>query len=157
MKLLLIFGTILLLSSSLFAQISMKDSTVQVIGYWAKQETQSYDVSYEKFKIKNNDTISRELMKYEIDIKIIDSTENSYTIEWFYKNYSIDTENELVRKLTSIANYISVKIKTDEFGAFIEIVNWEDVRDYLTKVTESLKDELKAVPNYKNITVDKIA
>ena len=151
---LLIFGTIFLLSSSLFGQISAKDSTVQVIGYWAKQETQSYNVSYEKFKIKSKDTISRELMKYEVDIKIIDSTENSYTIEWFYKNYSIDTENELVRKLTSIANDISVKIKTDEFGAFIEIVNWEDVRDYLSKVTESLKDELKAVPNYKKIIAD---
>ncbi len=151
---LFIFGTIFLLSSSLFGQISAKDSTVQVIGYWAKQETQSYNVSYEKFKIKSKDTISRELMKYEVDIKIIDSTENSYTIEWFYKNYSIDTENELVRKLTSIANDISVKIKTDEFGAFIEIVNWEDVRDYLSKVTESLKDELKAVPNYKKIIAD---
>jgi len=151
MNKLLIFGTIFLLSSTLFGQISVKDSTVQVIGYWAKQETQSYDVSYEKFKIKNKDTISRELMKYEVDIKIIDSTENSYTIEWFYKNYSIDTENELVRKLTSIANDISVKIKTDEFGAFIEIVNWEEVRDYLTKVTENLKDELKDVPNFEKI------
>ncbi|TXE18388.1 hypothetical protein ES692_07005 [Psychroserpens burtonensis] len=148
---LLIFGTIFLLSSSLFGQISAKDSTVQVIGYWAKQETQSYNVSYEKFKIKSKDTISRELMKYEVDIKIIDSTENSYTIEWFYKNYSIDTENELVRKLTSIANDISVKIKTDEYGAFIEIVNWEEVRDYLAKVTENLKVELKDVPNYKEI------
>jgi hypothetical protein len=148
---LLIFGTIFLLSSSLFGQISAKDSTVQVIGYWAKQETQSYNVSYEKFKIKSKDTISRELMKYEVDIKIIDSTENSYTIEWFYKNYSIDTENELVRKLTSIANDISVKIKTDEYGAFIEIVNWEEVRDYLAKVTENLKVELTDVPNYKEI------
>jgi hypothetical protein len=148
---LLIFGTIFLLSSSLFGQISAKDSTVQVIGYWAKQETQSYNVSYEKFKIKSKDTISRELMKYEIDIKIIDSTKNSYTIEWLYKNYSIDTENELVRKLTSIANDISVKIKTDEYGAFVEIVNWEEVRDYLEKVTEKLKVELKDVPNYKKI------
>jgi hypothetical protein len=148
---LLIFGTIFLLSSTLFGQISAKDSTVQVIGYWAKQETQSYNVSYEKFKIKSKDTISRELMKYEIDIKIIDSTKNSYTIEWLYKNYSIDTENELVRKLTSIANDISVKIKTDEYGAFVEIVNWEEVRDYLEKVTEKLKVELKDVPNYKKI------
>jgi hypothetical protein len=148
---LLIFGTIFLLSSSLFGQISAKDSTVQVIGYWAKQETQSYNVSYEKFKIKSKDTISRELMKYEIDIKIIDSTKNSYTIEWLYKNYSIDTENELVRKLTSIANDISVKVKTDEYGAFVEIVNWEEVRDYLEKVTEKLKVELKDVPNYKKI------
>jgi hypothetical protein len=151
MNKLLIFGTIFLLSSTLFGQISVKDSTVQVIGYWEKQETQSYDVSYEKIKIKSKDTISQELIKYEVDIKVIDSTENSYTIEWFYKNYSIDTENELVRKLTSIANDISVKIKTDEFGAFIEIVNWEEVRDYLTKVTETLKEELKDVPNYEKI------
>lgn len=151
MNKLLIFGTIFLLSTTLFGQISVKDSTVQVIGYWANQEIQSYDVSYEKLKIKSKDTISRELIKYEVDIKIIDSTENSYTIEWFYKNYSIDTDNELVRKLTSIANDISVKIKTDELGAFIEIVNWEEVRDYLTKVTETLKNELKDVPNYEKI------
>ena len=151
MNKLLIFGIISLLSSTLFGQISVKDSTVQVIGYWEKQEMQSYNISYEKFKIKSKDTISRELIKYEVDIKIIDSTETSYTVEWFYKNYSIDTKNELVRKLTSIANDISVKIKTDEFGAFIEIVNWEEVRDYLRKVTEKLKDELKDIPNYTKI------
>ncbi|MCF8272378.1 MAG: hypothetical protein K9I95_00950 [Flavobacteriaceae bacterium] len=151
MNKLLILGTLFILSSSLFGQISIKDSTVQVIGYWSKNEIQSYDVTYEKLKIKKKDTISRELMKYEVDIKIIDSTENSYTIEWFYKNHSIDTENELVRKLTSIANDISVKIKTDELGAFIEVINWEEVRDYITKITETLKNELKDVPNYEKI------
>ncbi len=151
MKKLLIFGVLIFLSSNLFCQISLKDSTVQVIGYWAKQETQSYDVTYEKLKIKSKDTISRELIKYEVDIKIIDSTENSYIIEWFYKNYSIDTENKLVKKLASISNDISVRIKTDEFGAFIEVMNWEEVRDYLTKVTETLKNELRDVPNYEKI------
>jgi hypothetical protein len=151
MKKLLVFGIIFLISSNLFSQISIKDSTVQVIGYWSKYDKQSYDVTYEKYKVKNKDTISRELMKYEVDVKIIDSTANSYTIEWFYKNYSIDTENELVRKLTSIADDISVKIKTDEYGAFLEVINWEEVRDYLEKVTEKLKVELKDVPNYKEI------
>ena len=151
MKKLLVFGIIFLISSNLFSQISIKDSTVQVIGYWSKYDKQSYDVTYEKYKVKNKDTISRELMKYEVDVKIIDSTANSYTFEWFYKNYSIDTENELVRKLTSIANDVSVKIKTDEYGAFIEVVDWEEVRDYLEKITEKLKVELKDVPNYKEI------
>ena len=151
MKKLLVFGIIFLISSNLFSQISIKDSTVQVIGYWSKYDKQSYDVTYEKYKVKNKDTISRELMKYEVDVKIIDSTANSYSIEWFYKNYSIDTENELVRKLTSIADDISVKIKTDEYGAFLEVINWEEVRDYLEKVTEKLKVELKDVPNYKEI------
>ena len=151
MKKLLVFGIIILISSNLFSQISIKDSTVQVIGYWSKYDKQSYDVTYEKYKVKNKDTISRELMKYEVDVKIIDSTANSYSIEWFYKNYSINTENELVRKLTSIADDISVKIKTDEYGAFLEVINWEEVRDYLEKVTEKLKVELKDVPNYKEI------
>ena len=151
MKKLLVFGIIFLISSNLFSQISIKDSTVQVIGYWSKYDKQSYDVTYEKYKLKNKDTISRELMKYEVDVKIIDSTANSYSIEWFYKNYSINTENELVRKLTSIADDISVKIKTDEYGAFLEVINWEEVRDYLEKVTEKLKVELKDVPNYKEI------
>jgi len=151
MNKLILIAVSILFSSTLFGQISAKDSTVQVIGYWSKQDMQSYNVSYEKLQIKSKDTISRELMKYEIDIKVIDSTENSYTIEWFYKNYSIDTDNELVKKITAIANDISVKIKTDEYGAFIEIVNWEEVRDYLKKVTETLKNELKDVPNFKKV------
>jgi len=129
----------------------MKDSTVQVVGYWSKQEQQSYAISFEKFKIKNNDTISRDLIKYEVDLKIIDSTAHSYTTEWFYKNYSFETENDFVKKLSALASDMSVIIKTDEYGAFKEVVNWEDIRDYLGKVTEGLKEEFKDVPNHEKI------
>jgi hypothetical protein len=151
MNKLLVIGIIFLFSVNVFGQISEKDSTVQVVAYWSKLDKQSYNVSYEKLKIKSNDTVSKELMKYDVDVKVIDSTTHSYTTEWFYKNFTIDTDNELVKKLTSLSNDISVMIKTDEFGAFVEIVNWKDVRDYLTKVTEKLKEELKSVPNYKKI------
>jgi hypothetical protein len=41
MKKTLLFLTIFLLSLSHFGQISAKDSTFQVIGYWAMQDTQS--------------------------------------------------------------------------------------------------------------------
>lgn len=140
-----------LFSVTIYGQISEKDSTVQVVAYWSKLDKQSYNVSYEKIKIKSKDTISKELMKYEVDVQVIDSTKNSYTTEWFYKNFTIDTDNALVKKLTSLSNDISVMIKTDEFGAYVEIVNWQDVRDYLTKVTEKLKEELKDIPDYKKI------
>lgn len=146
-----IAGITFLFSLSSFGQINEKDSTVQVVAYWSKLDTQSYNVSYEKIKIKSQDTISKELMKYQVDITVIDSTKNSYTTEWFYKNFTIDTKNELVKKLTAISNDISVTIKTDEFGAFIEILNWQEVRDYLTKVAKKLEEELKEIPNYKEI------
>lgn len=142
---------VLLLSIKTYGQISLKDSTVQVIGYWSKLDKQSYDISFEKLKIKNKDTISRELIKYEVDLKVIDSTQNSYTTEWHYKNFEIDTDNKLVKKLTSLSNDISVLIKTDEFGSFMEVINWQNVRDYLNEVSEKLKTELKHIPNSAQI------
>ena len=149
MNRLLVIGIVFLLSVNMYGQINEKDSTVQVVAYWSKLDQQSYNVSYEKIKIKSSDTISKELMKYEVDVKIIDATENSYTTEWFYKNFTIDTDNELVKKLTSLSDDMSVIIKTDELGSFVEIVNWKDVKEYLTKVTKELEKELKDIPNYK--------
>lgn len=151
MNRLLVIGIVFLLSVNMYGQINEKDSTVQVVAYWSKLDQQSYNVSYEKIKIKSSDTISKELMKYEVDVKVIDATENSYTTEWFYKNFTIDTDNELVKKLTSLSDDMSVIIKTDELGSFVEIVNWKDVKEYLTKVTKELEKELKDIPNYKKI------
>ncbi|MDO7172936.1 hypothetical protein [Mariniflexile sp. AS56] len=151
MNKLLLLGIALLLSAKLSAQINVKDSTVQVIGYWEKQETQSYTVSYEKIKVKSNDTLSRDLITYEVDIKILDSTQNSYTIEWFYKNYAIDTENALAQKLATISSDLSVIIKTDELGAFLEIINADDIKTHLEKVTKTLKEELKNIPNSEKL------
>ncbi|MEQ8239690.1 MAG: hypothetical protein RIA69_10785 [Cyclobacteriaceae bacterium] len=133
--------------SNIYAQINTADSTVQVVGYWSINDTQSFDVTYEKYKIKEGDTTSREFIKYEVDITVKDSTANSYTIEWFYKNYEVQTENPLVQKLTKLAEDLPVVMKTDEFGAVQEVVNWEEVRDYIQKATKILKKELKKVPN----------
>ncbi|MFY0688583.1 MAG: hypothetical protein JXQ90_15515 [Cyclobacteriaceae bacterium] len=133
------------------AQINMADSTVQVIGYWSINDTQSFDVTHEKYKIKEGDTTAREFIQYEIDITIKDSTANSYTIEWFYKNFQMETDNALVQKLTKIAEDLPVLIKTDEFGAVQEVVKWEEVRDYVQKAAKILKKELKKVPNSEQI------
>ena len=107
----------LVLSFTANAQINMADSTVQVIGYWSIDDTQSYQVSLEKYRIKDGDTSARNFIKYEVDITIKDSTADSYLIEWFYKNYEIETDNELLQKLSKISEDLPVIIKTDEFGA----------------------------------------
>ncbi|WP_298763117.1 hypothetical protein [uncultured Polaribacter sp.] len=143
--------TFLLFCTTIFSQISVKDSTVQVIGYWANLEQQSYDISLEKLKLKGTDTISREYTSYEVDLKIIDSTANSYTTEWYYKNYKVETDSEIAKKINALASDIAVQIKTDEFGTFMEVVNWESIKEYQLKVTDQLKEELKDVPNINNI------
>ena len=141
-----LLGIMLLSTSSIYSEINMVDSTVQVIGYWDNNEKQSYTITNEKYKIIDSDTASREFLKYDVDITIIDSTANSYTIEWFYRDYSLDTENQLVKRLLSINEDTKVVIKTDELGAVVEVVNWEEIRDYIHSSTAMLKSEFESIP-----------
>lgn len=133
------------------AQINLEDSTVQVIGFWDRNEKQSYSVSHEKYKVNGSDTAARELMKYDVEITIKDSTANSYTIEWFYRNYSTNSQSTLVQKMLAVSEDVKVLIKTDEFGAIREVVNWKEVRDHIRKATATMRKELKDIPNMDGI------
>lgn len=137
----------MILTTSLHAQINMADSSSQVIGYWSIGDQQSYELTHNKYKIKGSDTTSIMFMKYEVDITVKDSTASSYVIEWLYKNYEVDAGNELMRKIIEISENISVTIRTDEFGAVQEVLNWQELRDYIVKASEVIKKEFEAVPN----------
>ena len=147
MKRLQILGLAILLCAGASGQINMNDSTAQVIGYWDMNEKQSYIVTQEKFKIKDSDTTSREFYKYAVDMTIVDSTANSYVIDWFYKDYEIQSDNELMQKLASITEDMTVRVRTNELGTFQEVINWKEVRDYILKGTKLLKEETKTIPN----------
>lgn len=151
MRKILLLSIILIFSLNAIGQINAKDSTVQVIGYWDLNEKQSFQASYEKYKIKELDTTFTIKSTYDIDITIRDSTGNSYEIEWFYNNYNIESENKLVEKLSKIAENMSVIIKTDEFGAFVEVKNWKEIKNYINKAISVMRDDLKNVPNIDKI------
>lgn len=136
---------------NVFGQISMSDSSAQIVGYWSVGDTQSYDMSYEKYKVKGEDTTARMMIKYEVDITVRDSTESSYTIEWFYKNYDVEADSELVQEFSKVAQDLSVMIKTDEFGAVEEVLNWEEVRDAMDKGMKKVKRKLKKTPGAEQL------
>lgn len=138
---------VMLPALSSFAQIDMNDSTVQTIGYWDRNETYSYMVTSTKYKVTKNDTTAREELKYDIDITIKDSTATSYTVEWLYKNFQSDSKNALMKKLASLSENLRVLIKTDEMGAFQEVVNWQEVSSTMKKAMGVVKKEFKSLPN----------
>jgi len=148
----LLFSVFLLLSFlRAQGQIYMNDSTVHVIGYWDNMEKQTYTMTHEKLVIRDNETISREFYKYAIDITIVDSTENSYTIDWFYHDYEVQSDNEITKLLFSIAEDMTCTIKTDELGEFKEVVNWEEMRDYILKGTNLIKQEMEHLPDFDKL------
>jgi hypothetical protein len=151
MKSLLTIALVFFVLFSVTAQINMPDSTVQVIGFWDKNEKQSYTVSLEKYKVKGTDTTARELFTYEVDITVVDSTSDSYTIEWFYRNFKVNSDNKFTKSVTALSEDMKVLIKTNEYGAIEEVLNWKEVGEYIKKGTSQLKKDFKDVPRIDEI------
>lgn len=147
-----ILTTIFLLTGlTTFGQINMADSTAQVITYWDKGEKQNYSVTAEKIKIKDADTTSREMTTYSVEITVLNTSEKSYTIEWLYKDIKTNSQNATVQRLMNITKDMKVVFKTDELGAFVEVVNWKEIKDYIKKATSTLRKDLKDIPEMDKV------
>lgn len=148
-RLFFLVGVLIAFAAS--AQVNPADSSIQVIGYWSKADKQSYAVVDSKYKVHGTDTANRQEIKYNVDITVIDSTANSYTIEWLYKNFDVTGSDKFTKSLASIFTNVKVIIKTDEMGAFTEVVNWKEVRDEIKKAFGEIKKQYKDVPNIGTI------
>jgi len=147
------FLTILLLAIGMttFGQINMADSTAQVITYWEKGEKQNYSMTAEKIKIKGSDTTIREMTTYNVEITVLNNIEKTYTIEWLYKDIKSNSQNPIVQKLMNINKDMKVVFKTDEFGAFIEVVNWKEIKAYIQKEVSTLRKDFKEIQEMDNV------
>lgn len=134
-----------LVAISCFGQINLADSTVQVIGFWNLKDKQSYTITTENYTVLKGDTSKKDVFRYEVELSIIDSTANSYTIQWDYKNQRISSDNELLKKMESLTQNRKIIVKTDEMGAFQEIVNWQAIKDTVDKKAIALKEELQSM------------
>lgn len=138
---------ILLISFSIFitlfvsAQINLKDSSVQAIGYWDKKEKQNYSITTDKFKVKGKDTVSKARLTYDVEITVIDSTDKSYTLQWDYSNFKSTSTDIIRRKLDAAPQGLKILVKTDEMGSFEEVLNWKEVRDHVLKTSSILRTE----------------
>lgn len=133
------------------AQIDPSGLSVQAIGYWSMNDKESYAISHTKYRVNGNDTTSTSKTSYTVDISIKDSTEKSYLIEWYYRDLTNDSDNELAKKIMSVAENVSVMIRTDEFGAIQEVTNWEEVRDRTKKGLDLLKAEVAKYPGLEDL------
>lgn len=141
----------LIIALSAEAQMNFQDSSVQVISYWNLGEEYEYAVSLQRLKYTETDTTSNETITYDVEVSVIDSTENSYTIRWFYKNFKSDSKNPIVQRLASAAENVAVLIKTDELGVIQSVENWEEVRDYMANSLDTLRSEFGGLPEMNKV------
>lgn len=137
--------------TSTFAQIEPKDSTFQVIGYWSKGEKQSYNVSESKIKLNKADTTSKELMTYQLDITVLDSTDKNYRMEWAYSNYTTTDNSQIVKDIIKAGAGLKVIVLTNENGEFVAIENWKEIQAFQNKMIAELQKKYASVPEMKKL------
>ena len=146
-----LFSLLNLCIMPLFAQINMADSTVQVVSYWDKGEKQNYTITLEKIKLKGEDTTSKELISYDVEVSVTGATKNSYTVQWDYKNFKTNDKNEFTQELSKINKNMQVIYKTDEMGGFIEVINWKEIRAYNQKAIAVLRKKFGTAPEIEKM------
>jgi hypothetical protein len=134
----LIFNTLCLNS-----QINLEDSTVQAITYWEIGEVKNYSLITEKKSITDTDTTVKERTEFNINVKVLDSSDTSYTIEWNYTNSNSNSSNKFENNILNCTNGLKVVYLTTEMGEFIEVLNWKEVRNYIQKSTSEFKELYK--------------
>ncbi|MEM6800881.1 MAG: hypothetical protein AAF696_05725 [Bacteroidota bacterium] len=138
--------------SQAFAQMNFQDSSVQIISYWDLGEKYEYSISHQRMQYGGEgDTLLNESMTYEVEVSVIDSASDAYIVSWLYKNFKSDSKNPYVQKLASVSEDIAIEIKLDELGMIEGIVNWEEVRDYMSAAFDTLLRELPNIPDLKKM------
>jgi len=145
------FFILVLTFSITSAQNIVTDSTATVVGYWGKGEKKILTIQHDRVKYENEVLTYQEGSTYEAFVTIVDSTENSYTIEWAIKNVQTSRDaNPLVKALVKMTENLKIIYKTDELGTFSELINWEEMKNFLNTALEKMHDELNDSPEFIN-------
>jgi len=143
------------LISSANAQIDTATATVQTIAYWDLNETHSFTVSQKKSRINGADTTVLENMRYGVDVTVVDSTANSYTVDWAYRDYQYQSDNQLFMRISDLYRDMTVRFETDEMGSFQRVQNWTELRDVIHHASQTIKEEAKSIPGFDAV-IDKL-
>lgn len=141
--LLLIIG--LFLSISGYSQY-MPDTTVQVCAYWSKGDKAVYEYRQKTTnKSPNGEETVKKTSAETIIVDILDSTETSYDLLLSYRDCKQDQDSNntpLNETLTKLAESVKIKVKTDECGSILGIIDMGEtlslMDDFLVKYIDEV-------------------
>jgi hypothetical protein len=137
---------IYLVPFSVLSQINSKEQSVEVVGYWNKNEKLNYIVDNRKYRITANDSTKTEYYKYSVELFVKDSASKSYQFEWVYSRFETNIDNKVLQKLKQINEGLKVKVITTEIGQFVGIANFDEIKQKVKPIFSAIKTEFKDTP-----------
>jgi hypothetical protein len=113
-----------------------QDSTASCISNWKLGDTKIYSIVHEKNTARSAGKNSTFKLAYEALVTVIDSTAKSYTIKWVFHLPKQTTISPALSDSLPVYNGMSMIIRITSVGGFIELLNWEEVRDIYIRMLE---------------------
>jgi hypothetical protein len=133
------FVVLLITSSNLTAQKFDQDS-IYVNAHWKKGDKKSYKTIKTKFASTDSVISKNEVKHVFVSFEVLDSTAENFIIKYSKDSLKIPGVDltGINKQVNDIINNISYKFQTDSYGEYIELINWENVRDNSLKSIDNL-------------------
>ncbi len=139
---------VLTFSFNLFSQEQpnlVSSSKVTTIGYWNIGDKVSYQVSQTDVTNKSGSTqpTKQKSNTYDLEITVIDSTDNSYVLEMKYLKSAVEGyDPQLQELMNSFQTSAPIRYQTDELGIYQKILNTAELQKDFKKKCEEFKKQL---------------
>ncbi|WP_294675645.1 hypothetical protein [uncultured Fluviicola sp.] len=139
---------VLTFSFNLFSQEQpnlVSSSKVTTIGYWNIGDKVSYQVSQTDVTNKSGSTqpTKQKSNTYDLEIKVIDSTDHSYVLEMKYLKSAVEGyDPQLQELMNSFQTSAPIRYQTDELGIYQKILNTAELQKDFKKKCEEFKKQL---------------
>ncbi len=116
-------------------------NTIPLVAYWKVGDTLRYKKSQWKDKTKNLDLD----LSSTATMIVVEETDGSYLVNW---TYELSDQMKLMMKMFSdafqetIDKGMELDILTNEMGEFINLENWEDIRNSALQVGEDVAESM---------------
>ncbi len=120
-----------------FAQANKNDTSFNCIANWKKGEEKTLLIEQNKKSYESGDLKSDFNFSYEAAITVLDSSKEGYRIQWiFHLPEEVKQANRGLAELMPVYEGLQMIFTTTDIGTFIELLNWEEVKDAYVKMME---------------------
>ncbi len=117
-----------------------EDSKISFVAYWSVGDSYDYKVFKTTQQWSDDKLVKDQHNNYTAKFTVLEETDSSYIIKWTYEtnlgnNYDIP---EVYNDKLSKYNISEIIYKTSELGEFIEILNWNEISEFMNTLFDEM-------------------
>ncbi len=126
-----------------YSQNQTTDTSATFVAYWNNGDEKKYHISRTEEKFSDGEATKITSSSYDVLLKVLDSTDNGFQMEWTYLNMKTGGQGPLATALAQMNEGLKVIYTVDEMGTFGEVKNIKEIQEYIIRSFRAIKNSSK--------------